>query len=108
MNKGAAFLQLIRWPNLLFIALTQVLFQYCLLHSGFEKSKTTPTYWQHAPFLCLLRHQFLLPLPVISSTIISTSTLIRSTSRTGRLFQIGNPSLGYTVAFRAFVYRRGA
>ena len=38
MNKVAAFLKLVRWPNLVFIALTQVLFQYCLLHPIFNKA----------------------------------------------------------------------
>jgi 4-hydroxybenzoate polyprenyltransferase len=42
MNKVAAFLQLVRWPNLVFIALTQVLFQYCLLIPIFEKHSSTP------------------------------------------------------------------
>lgn len=42
MNKVAAYLQLIRWPNLVFIALTQALFQYCLLHPIFEKGNTEP------------------------------------------------------------------
>ena len=32
MNQAVAFAKLIRWPNLFFIALTQVLFQYCLLY----------------------------------------------------------------------------
>ena len=31
MNLLAAFLKLIRWPNLVFIALTQILFFYCIL-----------------------------------------------------------------------------
>lgn len=31
MNLTAAFLRLIRWPNLVFIALTQVLFFYCII-----------------------------------------------------------------------------
>lgn len=31
MTRVLSFLQLIRWPNLLFIALTQLLFQYCIL-----------------------------------------------------------------------------
>ncbi len=31
MNPSAAFLKLIRWPNLFFIAFTQVLFFYCVL-----------------------------------------------------------------------------
>ncbi len=31
MNSSAAFLKLIRWPNLFFIAFTQILFFYCVL-----------------------------------------------------------------------------
>lgn len=31
MNLSVAFLRLIRWPNLVFIALTQILFFYCIL-----------------------------------------------------------------------------
>lgn len=42
MNKIGAFLQLIRWPNLVFIALTQVLFQYCLLLPIFKKANAEP------------------------------------------------------------------
>lgn len=42
MNKVAAFLALIRWPNLLFIVLTQTLFQYCLLHPVFKKGNAAP------------------------------------------------------------------
>jgi 4-hydroxybenzoate polyprenyltransferase len=34
-NAGFAFLRLIRWPNLLFIALTQWLFYYCILLPSF-------------------------------------------------------------------------
>jgi 4-hydroxybenzoate polyprenyltransferase len=39
MSKTGAFLQLIRWPNLVFIALAQLLFQYCLLHPIFKRGK---------------------------------------------------------------------
>lgn len=42
MNQVVAFLKLIRWPNLLFIALTQLLFQYCLLRPIFKKSSVAP------------------------------------------------------------------
>jgi 4-hydroxybenzoate polyprenyltransferase len=33
MNLLGAFLKLVRWPNLVFIALTQVLFYYCFIYS---------------------------------------------------------------------------
>jgi len=37
-----AFLRLIRWPNLLFIALTQFLFVYCIIMPVYEKYGITP------------------------------------------------------------------
>src|SRR4051812_45209477 len=54
MNKVAAFLQLIRWPNLVFIALTQVLFQYCLLYPIFDKSRMAPVIDSAALFIILM------------------------------------------------------
>jgi 4-hydroxybenzoate polyprenyltransferase len=42
MNRVVAFLRLIRWPNLLFIALTQVLFHYCLLLPVFRHARFQP------------------------------------------------------------------
>ena len=38
MRLIAAFLKMIRLPNLFFIALTQVLFQYCIYHSLYKDS----------------------------------------------------------------------
>ena len=32
MNLTSAFLRLVRWPNLVFIAITQILFVYCIVH----------------------------------------------------------------------------
>ncbi len=54
MNRTAfaAFLQLIRWPNLLFIAITQSLFYYCILLPSFyngpsvqQNVLTVPLFW---------------------------------------------------------------
>lgn len=42
MNKVVAFFKLIRWPNLFFIALTQVLFHYCLLQPVFKAGGIRP------------------------------------------------------------------
>ena len=42
MKQVAAFFRLIRWPNLFFIALTQLLFHYCLLLPVFEKGDAQP------------------------------------------------------------------
>src|SRR5215217_2022160 len=39
MNQAVAFFKLIRWPNLLFIVLTQLLFHYCLLISVLKKGR---------------------------------------------------------------------
>ncbi len=41
MNIIAAFLKLIRWPNLLFIALTQVLFRFFIFHFVYHISAAT-------------------------------------------------------------------
>lgn len=37
MKLVSAFLRLVRWPNLVFIALTQVLFEYCIYERVFSK-----------------------------------------------------------------------
>jgi 4-hydroxybenzoate polyprenyltransferase len=42
MKLIAAFFRLVRWLNLLFIALTQVLFQYCIVIPAFEGSNSSP------------------------------------------------------------------
>src|SRR6476620_5908767 len=54
MYKVAAFLKLIRWPNLVFIALTQLLFQYCLLQPIFQKSGITPVISGTVLFIILI------------------------------------------------------
>ncbi len=42
MKLITAFLRLIRWPNLVFIALTQILFLYCVMLPVFEKAGIQP------------------------------------------------------------------
>lgn len=42
MKLITAFLRLIRWPNLVFIALTQVLFEYCIYERVFSKELQIP------------------------------------------------------------------
>jgi 4-hydroxybenzoate polyprenyltransferase len=42
MNRVVAFFRLIRWPNLLFIALTQLLFHYCFLQPVFRRTVFQP------------------------------------------------------------------
>ena len=45
MNLSVAFFKLIRWPNLFFIALTQILFFYCILpfvYKGIQTSSLSP------------------------------------------------------------------
>src|SRR6476620_5272462 len=59
MNKVVAFFGLIRWPNLVFIALTQLLFQYCLLHPIFKKSKIEPVLDEVALFCILTASVFI-------------------------------------------------
>ena len=38
MKLITAFFQLVRWPNLLFIAITQILFVYCIVHPLFSNA----------------------------------------------------------------------
>jgi 4-hydroxybenzoate polyprenyltransferase len=38
MKLVTGFLRLVRWPNLVFIAITQILFQYCIIHPAFAKA----------------------------------------------------------------------
>ena len=42
MRLTAAFLQLVRWPNLVFIAITQVLFVYCIVHPVMYSAGAVP------------------------------------------------------------------
>lgn len=42
MKQFTAFLKLIRWPNLVFIALTQIMFKYCVLKPVFEQAGLKP------------------------------------------------------------------
>ncbi|HVG42784.1 MAG TPA: geranylgeranylglycerol-phosphate geranylgeranyltransferase [Chitinophagaceae bacterium] len=51
MEKVVAFFKLIRWPNLFFIALSQALFQYCIIHPIFGNTQPVFT---HLYFLLLL------------------------------------------------------
>jgi 4-hydroxybenzoate polyprenyltransferase len=49
-----AFLRLVRWPNLVFIALTQLLFVYAIMHPVFEKAGKSPNiYGFNFALLCL-------------------------------------------------------
>ncbi len=41
MKLIKAFFQLIRWPNLIFIGLTQWLFYFCIVHSVYEPNQST-------------------------------------------------------------------
>lgn len=45
MKSIGAFLRLIRWPNLVFILLTQVLFYYCIYLPLFEIERTRELIW---------------------------------------------------------------
>ncbi|TDH26530.1 ubiquinone biosynthesis protein UbiA [Segetibacter sp. 3557_3] len=42
MKLLSAFMRLIRWPNLVFIAITQLLFVYCIVHPVFEAAGVVP------------------------------------------------------------------
>ncbi|HET7819840.1 MAG TPA: ubiquinone biosynthesis protein UbiA, partial [Bacteroidia bacterium] len=45
MKLIPAFLRLVRWPNLVFILLTQVLFYYCIYDRLFPSNQTKTLVW---------------------------------------------------------------
>lgn len=65
MKPVAAFFRLIRWPNLLFIALTQILFVYCILNTVYASSGAIPNV-----------HGIVLFLLVLSSVLIAAAGYI--------------------------------
>ena len=52
MRLLPAFLRLVRWPNLLFIAITQILFVYCIIHPVFYTAGVVPNV--HGVYFILL------------------------------------------------------
>lgn len=52
MKTVAAFFRLIRWPNLVFIALTQFLFEYCIYRKVYTGSIIAPA--EHRQFIFLV------------------------------------------------------
>lgn len=53
MKILAAFFRLVRWPNLVFIALTQVLFEYCIYRGIYAPLAETPGEARQFIFLVL-------------------------------------------------------
>src|SRR5687768_10676016 len=53
MKLLGAFLKLVRWPNLVFIALTQILFYYCFIYS-LDRGLTFPNLLHPSLFLLLV------------------------------------------------------
>ncbi len=54
MKLFTAFLKLVRWPNLLFIALTQILFVYCIVQPLFAVAGKLPVVYGKTFFLLCL------------------------------------------------------
>ena len=52
MKIIAAFFQLVRWPNLVFIAITQILFVYCIVHPVMYTAGVIPNI--HGTYFLLL------------------------------------------------------
>ncbi|WP_018615614.1 geranylgeranylglycerol-phosphate geranylgeranyltransferase [Segetibacter koreensis] len=65
MKLTQAFLRLVRWPNLVFIAITQILFVYCIVHPVMFSAGATPNI--HGVYFILL---------MISSVIIAAAGYI--------------------------------
>lgn len=59
MNKVASFLRLVRWPNLVFIALTQVLFYFCILVPLFAQAGQQPVLTFSNLFVIVLASVFI-------------------------------------------------
>ncbi len=53
MKVIPAFFRLIRWPNLVFIALTQVLFEYCIFRKAYAHTELYPGEQTQFIFLCI-------------------------------------------------------
>lgn len=54
MKKITAFFTLIRWQNLLFIAITQALFSYCIIIPVYKSASVTPIVTKSVLFLLIL------------------------------------------------------
>lgn len=54
MKLFEAFLRLIRWPNLIFIAITQWLFYYCIVNSLYKVNVSTAPHFPHQNVLFYL------------------------------------------------------
>lgn len=67
MKLFDAFLRLIRWPNLLFIAVTQWLFYYCIVHS---------LYVDNAAHVAFPQKDFLFGLLIAASVVIAAAGYI--------------------------------
>lgn len=59
MKLFGAFLKLVRWPNLVFIALTQVMFKYCILKPVFQQASLKPNVEGGYFVLILLSYVFI-------------------------------------------------
>ncbi|BAV05747.1 4-hydroxybenzoate polyprenyltransferase [Filimonas lacunae] len=59
MKLLSAFLKLVRWPNLVFIALTQVMFKYCVLQPIFQRAALTPNIQGVSFVLIILSYVFI-------------------------------------------------
>lgn len=59
MKLTLAFLRLVRWPNLVFIAITQILFVYCIIHPIFYSAGIFPNIYGHY-FLLLMASSVLI------------------------------------------------
>lgn len=95
MNLLTAFFKLIRWPNLVFIALTQVLFYYAILRPSFYNySSTVPRLDQ--PLLVLL---------ILSSVLIAAAGYIINDYFDLNIDQVNKPD---AIVIQKIIRRRWA
>ena len=53
MRLVAAFFRLVRWPNLIFIVITQILFHYCIYQPLYDSSKAYQLAWLMLASVCI-------------------------------------------------------
>jgi 4-hydroxybenzoate polyprenyltransferase len=82
MKLVAAFFKLIRWPNLFFIALTQILFQFCIIAPIFKSSGAVHVF-----------NNFYLLLLILSSVLIAAAGYIINDYFDINIDQVNKPQM---------------
>jgi len=96
MKLTGAFLRLIRWPNLVFIVLTQFLFYYCIILPTYNRSSITGAWFLSLPLLCWL---------AVASVLIAAAGYIINDYFDLDIDQVNKPG---NIIIQKFIKRRWA